>query len=109
MTARVTDLRAELRTDSTDVATATPRLSWTTESTTDGWLQSRAELELDGGMTATVDGRDSVLAAWPFEPIAPRSTHTLRVRVTGEDGATSDWSEPREIVAAFLAEGEWTA
>jgi alpha-L-rhamnosidase len=109
MTARVTDLRAELRTDSTDVATATPRLSWTTESTTGGWLQARAELELDGGPTAAVEGRDSVLVAWPFEPLAPRTTHTVRVRVTGEDGVTSGWSEPRELVAAFLEEGEWSA
>jgi alpha-L-rhamnosidase len=109
MTARVTDLRAELRTDSTDVALPTPRLSWRTESTADGWLQARAEIELDGGAAATVEGRDSVLVAWPFEPLAPRTTHTVRVRVTGEDGETSDWSEPRELVAAFLAEGEWTA
>ena len=54
-------------------------------------------------------GSDSVLVAWPFEPIDPRSRHTVRVRVTGSDGRASAWSEPLEVVAAFLATDEWAA
>ncbi|WP_394771610.1 family 78 glycoside hydrolase catalytic domain [Lacisediminihabitans sp.] len=109
MTATVTSITIELRTDSDDVAVSTPRLSWTTASTTGGWTQAGAEIELDGEQLATVDGRDSVLVAWPFAPIAPRSRHAVRVRVTGNDGVVSHWSEPREFVAAFLADGEWVA
>ncbi|MDQ1570163.1 MAG: alpha-L-rhamnosidase [Actinomycetota bacterium] len=106
---RVASVRAELRTDSTDVATPTPRLSWKTAATTPDWKQSSAELRLDGGDSVSVSGRDSVLVDWPFAPIAPRSRHEVSVRVTGEDGVASEWSEPQEIVAAFLADGEWTA
>ena len=105
----VASLRAELRADSTDVPTATPRLTWATESATPGWKQVRAELELDGSALSTVEGRDSVLVDWPFAPLEPRSTHTLRVRTTGDDGETSQWSAPLTITAGFLADGEWTA
>jgi hypothetical protein len=109
---RVTSLRAENRTDSTAVATATPRLSWKSASTINDWRQASAELELTtptGTVTATVTGRDSVLVDWPFESLEPRAIYSLRARVTGEDGSTSEWSEPTGIVAGFLADGEWVA
>ena len=109
---RVASLRAENRTDSTDVATATPRLSWKSVSTGTDWRQATAELELTtdaGTQTATVSGRDSVLVDWPFAALSPRSTTTVRVRVTGEDGVTSEWSDPAEIIAGFLADGDWVA
>src|SRR5882672_1918985 len=109
MTATVTSLRAELRHDTTDVAVPTPRLTWTTASDENDWVQARAELQLDGERTAVVEGRDAVLVGWPFEPIAPRSRHSVRVRVAGPDAQLSEWSEPLEVSAAFLADGEWTA
>jgi alpha-L-rhamnosidase len=105
----VVRITAEYATDRTTVATPRPRLSWVTESDTPGWLQAGAEVELDGGHTVRLDGRDSVLVDWPFDPLEAGSVHTVRVRVTGEDGATSEWSEPHEIVAGFLPEGGWTA
>jgi alpha-L-rhamnosidase len=105
----VSTVRAELRTDSTDVADPRPRLSWTTTSTTPNWEQVSAEIELDGGTVASSLGRDSVLVAWPFEPIAVRARHSVRVRVTGNDGAVSDWSAPLEVVSGFLADGDWVA
>jgi alpha-L-rhamnosidase len=108
MTPQVRSLRAELRDDSTAVATPTPRLSWKTVSATPGWRQAAAEIALDD-QTVTITGSDSVLVAWPFAPLAPRQTVQVRVRVTGEDGAISDWSQTQTIVAGFLADGEWTA
>ncbi|NEM92503.1 alpha-L-rhamnosidase [Galbitalea soli] len=108
-TVRVASVRAELRTDSTDVAVPAPRLSWKSAATTPAWLQASAELRDGSGDTVTVEGRDSVLVEWPFTPLAPRERRTVSVRVTGVDGSTSEWSEPIEVVAAFLAEGEWSA
>jgi len=96
------------------VAVAAPAIGWTTETDASGWTQVRAELELAVGgsdevQTHVVEGRDSVRLPWPFRPLAPRDEARLRVRVTGSDGETSEWSAPRRIVGGFLADGEWTA
>ncbi len=105
----VVRITAEYATDRTTVATARPRLSWVTESDTSGWHQAGAEVELDAGHVVRLDGRDSVLVDWPFDPIEAGSVHTVRVRVTGVDGETSEWSEPHEIAAGFLPDGGWVA
>ena len=105
-------LRAEYRIDTPFTASATPRLSWATETDAEGWLQAGAELELTRGTATTthaVSGRDSVLLDWPFEPIAPRESVSVRVRVTGEDGGASDWSEALPLVGGQLADGDWSA
>ena len=107
-TIRVTSLRAERRDDALDVASPNPRLSWKTASATPNWRQASAEIAL-GDEIVTVTGRESVFVAWPFAPLAPRQAVEVRVRVTGEDGMSSDWSEPRRVVAGFLADGEWRA
>ena len=94
------------------VAEAEPRLSWRTVTDVPDWTQQSAELELttpSGTQTASLPGSGSVLLDWPFTPLAPRDDVRLRVRVTGSDGATSDWSQPLRIRAGFLAEGEWVA
>ena len=94
------------------VASPDPEIGWRTETDTPDWLQASAEVELTrDGETAihVVDGRTATRVAWPFEPLAPRDEVSLRVRVTGEDGVTGDWSAPRRVVAGFLAEGEWQA
>jgi len=83
-------------------------------SSTPNWTQARAELRLVGGESgeeqlATIDGSDSVFVPWPFGELLPRERATLLVRVVGEDGSASDWSEPIDIVAGFLGDDEWTA
>jgi alpha-L-rhamnosidase len=108
MTLSVETVTAETRTDSDFVAVATPRLSWTTSSSTGDWTQASASVQLDGSEVVEIHGRDSVLVPWPFTPIEPRSTHEVRVRVTGADGGASEWSEPVTVRAGF-AGAEWTA
>jgi alpha-L-rhamnosidase len=71
-------------------------------------LQAGAELESEG-VTARITGRDAVLVEWPFAPLESGETRTVHVRVTGEDGSVSDWSEPLDVTGGFLAEGAWTA
>jgi alpha-L-rhamnosidase len=105
----VVRVTAEYATDRTTVATARPRLSWMTEADVPGWIQARAEVELDGGAAVQLEGRESVLVEWPFEPLAAGGVHSVRVRVTGEDGVASPWSAPQPVVAGFLPEGGWTA
>jgi alpha-L-rhamnosidase len=106
--ARIATLRAELREDTAFVATSTPRLGWTVETSEPGWLQSSAELD-DGTRTVLVDGRDSVLVAWPFTPLAPGESREVRVRATADSGTQTGWSAPLTVRAGFLADGEWVA
>ena len=94
------------------VPSPSPVIGWVTETGAADWRQASADLELRRGdrvETARIDGDQSVRLAWPFEPLAPRERVSLRVRVTGADGAASEWSEPRGLVAGFLGEGEWVA
>ena len=110
MSTAVASVRLEYQ-PGASVPVASPRVSWTTTTDVPGWRQLSAELSWDDGAATTnyqLDGDSSVLVAWPFAPLTPRQTGSLRVRVQGVDG-WSGWSEPHALVAAFLAEGEWTA
>jgi alpha-L-rhamnosidase len=108
MTARIDILRAEQRSDTPFVATATPRLTWTVETDESDWIQSRAEFA-DGADTIALEGRDSALVAWPFAPLLPGERREVRVRAQAASGTWTDWSTPLEIAAGFLAPGEWVA
>ena len=90
--ARIDSLRAELRDDTAFVATATPRLTWTVESDEPGWLQAGADLT-DGAATVSVEGRDSVLVAWPFAPLAAGEAREVSVRA--RSGPAPAGSSPR--------------
>jgi alpha-L-rhamnosidase len=106
--ARIDSLRAELRDDTAFVATATPRLTWTVESDEPGWLQAGADVT-DGTTTVTIEGRDSVLVAWPFTSLAAGEAREIAVRARSTDGAETAWSSPLRVEAGFLAQDEWIA
>jgi alpha-L-rhamnosidase len=108
LTARVATLRAELRDDTSLVATPRPRLSWTVESDEPGWVQASVSLRA-GETEVTLEGRDSVLVDWPFADLAPGESREISVRVRAESGAETDWSKPVRVDAAFLGDGEWVA
>ncbi|MFT4214302.1 MAG: family 78 glycoside hydrolase catalytic domain [Microbacterium sp.] len=105
--ARIAAIRAELRSDTSFVATPTPRLSWTVSGARD-WIQASAELG-DGEATVVLDGHGSVLVAWPFAPLHPGERREVRVRATSTSGAQTAWSAPVTVDAGFLADGEWIA
>ncbi|MET0974537.1 MAG: alpha-L-rhamnosidase, partial [Leifsonia sp.] len=107
-TARIATLRAELRDDTTFVATPRPRLSWTVQTDENAWEQASAELRA-GEESVTLDGRDSVLVAWPFAELAAGEVRDVSVRVRSAGGTWTDWSAPLAVTAGFLAEGEWIA
>ena len=107
-TTRVSAVRVERRRDGAFTPTPTPRLTWTTETDEPDWQQSSAEVRLDGDQVAVLDGPDSVLVDWPFEPLAPHGRHTLEVRVA-RGSEFSPWSEPVAFQTTFLGGGEWHA
>src|SRR5947208_2323325 len=82
------------------IGEATPRLSWIVETTQTGWRQAGYEIEMYGrdgqlsAQTGRVASGESVLVPWPFSPLASRKRAQVRVRVWGEDGQASQWSQP---------------
>ena len=107
--ARVTAVRVGRRRDGAFAASPAPRVSWVVESDAPGWRQAAAELRLDGGGVVRLDGDESHVVDWPFAPMPPHARCTLEVRVTGESGVTTPWSEPVTVRSVFLADGEWRA
>jgi alpha-L-rhamnosidase len=107
-----TGLRVEHLREPLGIGTATPRLSWTVPDAPEHWTPAHADVELVGDTArsriATVDG-SGVLVAWPFEPLASRERAVWRVRVAGEDGTTTGWSEPLEVESGLLTASDWTA
>lgn len=89
----------------------TPRLSWKI-SAEPGWRQLRYELEIGRGQERevyAVDSADQVLVPWPGRPLASRERAAVRVRVTGEDGVTSAWSERAVLETGLLQVADWSA
>ena len=93
--------------------TSHPVLSWRADRTDDGWIQREAELELareDGSRDlVAIHGRSSVGIAWPWEPLSSYDTAEVRVRVTGEDGSVSDWSDAVLYQTGPLGAEDWQA
>ncbi|GAB2826011.1 glycoside hydrolase family 78 protein [Actinocorallia aurea] len=95
------------------IGESAPRLSWTVAGTPPGWRQRGYELQAgDGGVfhaTDLIESADSVLVAWPFAPLASRERRRVRVRVHGQDGTTTPWSDYSHVEAGLLEPGEWRA
>ncbi|WP_335991211.1 family 78 glycoside hydrolase catalytic domain [Glycomyces sp. MUSA5-2] len=108
----VTPVRFEHHRDALGIGEPAPRLSWITADAPAGWRQARYQVEsrsAGAAETATVDSADSVLVAWPFAPLASRERRDVRVRVVGEDGTASDWSEWAGVETGPLAPSDWSA
>ena len=71
-------VRFEHRREALGLGVARPRLSWIVETATPGWRQAGYEIEAydpDGQLrdqTGRVNSDRSVLAPWPFAPLASR-------------------------------------
>jgi alpha-L-rhamnosidase len=108
-------VRIEHLRDVFGIGTDRPRLSWTIETEGKGWRQAGYEIEsydADGkvhGQTGRIESDQSVLVAWPFEPLSSRERVTLRVRAWSMDGEASAWSDSVPIEVGFLHEEDWTA
>ncbi|GGI44178.1 beta-glucosidase-like glycosyl hydrolase [Agromyces flavus] len=114
MSITITPVRFEHHRDALGIGEAEPRLSWIVESAPAGWRQARYEVEskaTDGTTPAShaVDSPDSVLVPWPFAPLASRERREVRVRVTDEGGAASEWSEWAPVEAGLLEPSDWQA
>ena len=112
MGATVTDLRIEHGGPALGLGTPRPRLSWRLDGPP-GWRQASAEIALETASgateTALLDTVDQVLVDWPFADLGSRARVSVRVRITGEDGSVSPWSDPTPVETGLLLPDDWQA
>jgi len=110
---RVNAPRLEHVSEALGIGAACPRLSWTVETAAQNWRQSAYEIEISSaGQTRTsgkIESDQSVLAAWPFEPLGSRQAFSARVRVWDQAGQASDWSPAAQAETGLLQPGDWQA
>jgi alpha-L-rhamnosidase len=101
--------------DGLGIGVARPRLSWITATDTPAWVQASYEVELADELEGTrvrsdrIESPESVLVPWPGPALSSRQQFSVRVRVWGEDGERSEWSEATRLETGLLAAEEWTA
>lgn len=97
--------------DALGIGESTPRISWVTNAEP-GWRQEAYEIEIvRSGQTThhgPVESSDSVLVAWPGEPLSSREIADVRVRVQG-GRSWSEWSPPARVEAGLLNPWDWSA
>lgn len=113
--ARISSISFEHHHEPLGIGEATPRLSWLVETSQTGWLQAGYEIEMHGpdgqlkAQTGRVGSGQSVLVDWPFSPLESRQRVQVRVRVWGQDGQASRWSQPYSAEVGLLQPSDWTA
>jgi alpha-L-rhamnosidase len=114
-TVTISAVRFEHYRDAFGIGADRPRLSWIAETDQRGWRQAGYEIECydaDGALRAStgrIDSDQSVLAAWPWQPLRSRERLAVRVRVWGVDQQVSAWSERFPIEAGLLQPDDWSA
>jgi alpha-L-rhamnosidase len=109
----VVRVRFDHRREALGIGTPTPRISWWVETEKKGWMQAAYAIEAvtpSGecyGETGKVASSESVWVDWPFEPLTSRRRLLVRVRVWGDDGEPSAWSEPVAVEAGLLVPDDW--
>ena len=109
MTISVSPVRFEHHRDALGIGESAPRLSWIVESAPAGWRAASYELERRGGEVVTVAG--VTRCSWPGRspPLGSRERAEVRVRVTGTDGTSSEWSEWAAVETGLLEASDWSA
>jgi len=111
----ISRLRFEHLRETLGIGVDRPRLSWMVETTAQCWQQAAYEIECYGGdgqlrcQTGRVESDQSVLVAWPFEPLQSLEQLSVRVRVWGNDGQISAWSQSEVLEAGLLQPADWSA
>jgi alpha-L-rhamnosidase len=111
----ISRLRFEHLRETLGIGVDRPRLSWMVESPAQNWQQAAYAIECydaNGKLlaqTGRVESDQSVLVAWPFEPLESRQQLSVRVRVWGKDGQVSAWSRSEGLETGLLKPADWSA
>jgi alpha-L-rhamnosidase len=98
------------------IGESTPRISWKVVGETPNWTQTSYEIQIERDVTHSpvleqfrVGSSESILVRWRTSPLRSREVVRLRVRVTGSDSETTDWSDTVQVEAGLLCREDWTA
>ena len=92
-----------------------PRLSWQILTDSKNWRQAAYEIAYFDGEgaplaeTGRIEADQSIFVPWPFAPLKARQRVSLSVRVWGEDGGESAWSDPLPVEMGLLDPDDWVA
>lgn len=109
------NLSVEHRSEAFGIGMAAPRLSWRVGTDLQNWRQNAYEMEkyaADGKLlekTGRINSEQSLLVDWMFAPLQSRERVSVRVRVWGQDGSESPWSELVSVEAALFQPEDWHA
>lgn len=92
---------------------ATPTLSWKAEGTEKNWLQKEYQVRIQYGdnevsLFDPIQSAESSYISWPGRRLKSRESFSVSVRVTGEDGSTTEWSNSYSFKVGIL-NNEWHA
>ncbi|KAK7428206.1 hypothetical protein QQZ08_005272 [Neonectria magnoliae] len=112
MAVSIAHLGAEHHHSGFGLFTATPRLSWRFNSTAvKDWKQASYDLVMTRNGKEEdyhVDSSSSLYNPWPSSPLSSREQATVRVKATGADGSSTDWTA-LSIEVALLNRSDWAA
>ncbi|KAL2836939.1 bacterial alpha-L-rhamnosidase-domain-containing protein [Aspergillus pseudoustus] len=113
MAVSIAQVSAEHHHSAFGLFTPAPRLSWRFNATTvKNWQQVSYDITISrpGSEEETyhVKSSDSVLVPWPSSPLASRERASIKVRATGADGFTTDWSS-LNVEVALLHRSDWSS
>ena len=94
------------------IGESAPRLSWQIPHAPQGWSQAAYEVEVQRGGESQchrVHSSEQLFVPWVGDPLASRESADLRVRVQGDDGTWSEWSDGVTVEAGLLEPSDWTA
>ena len=103
-----TRLRVEHGPRLVGLGVAAPRLSWWLPDGADSSSVTEIEAAVGDGpvQRSIVEGDDTVLRPWPFDPLTSRDRVRWRVR-TLSGGTWSEWSTPSEFEVGLLDRDDW--
>jgi alpha-L-rhamnosidase len=95
------------------IGTRTPVLSWEFEGSEKDWVQKSYELAItydDGEVSqhGPIESNESAHINWPGKELNSKDVISVSVRVTGEDGSVSEWSE-KQLFYTGIFNNEWSS
>jgi alpha-L-rhamnosidase len=109
---KITRVRFEHHEENTiGIGESAPRISWSFEGDEKNWKQVSYDLEITRSTgeieTWAVELEQSSLIPWAGVPLGSGEKAAVRIRVFGNDGRKSEWSEKGVVEAGLLNREDW--